>query len=236
MDNSNNGSNNLLQSLNASSEGISTESSSNSFFSWIQNISPITWILIIIVLAFLGVNIFSYLAQGTQDVTNIFQPLIQKIGGLFGNVTGQIVNVSAEGAKEVVNDTSGVITSGLTGIQQVSQGQVPIPIPSASMAPTTNPSVPVQTTMPQPSIYQTNALHTALNTSTSQSPQNEEQNYQADDASSTIQSAGSGKAGWCYIGEDRGIRSCAQVGVNETCMSGDIFPSQDICINPSLRA
>jgi len=234
MDNSNNVSNNLLQSLNASSQGISTESSSNSFFSWIQNISPITWILIIIVLAFLGVNIFSYLAQGTQDVTNIFQPLIQKIGGLFGNVTGQIVNVSAEGAKEVVNDTSGVITSGLTGIQQVSQGQSPIP--SASMAPTTNPSVPVQTTMPQPSIYQTNALNTALNTSTSQSPQNEEQNYQADEASSTIQSASSGKAGWCYIGEDRGIRSCAQVGVNETCMSGDIFPSQDICINPSLRA
>jgi hypothetical protein len=26
------------------------------------------------------------------------------------------------------------------------------------------------------------------------------------------------------------------VGPNDTCMSGDIFPSQDICVNPSLRA
>ena len=45
-----------------------------------------------------------------------------------------------------------------------------------------------------------------------------------------------GKAGWCYIGEDRGFRTCAQVGVNDKCMSGEIFPSQEICINPNLRA
>ena len=44
-----------------------------------------------------------------------------------------------------------------------------------------------------------------------------------------------GKAGWCFIGEDRGIRSCSQVGVNDMCMSGDIFPTQDVCMNPNLR-
>jgi hypothetical protein len=35
-------------------------------------------------------------------------------------------------------------------------------------------------------------------------------NYQADDTLSSIQSGGS-KAGWCFIGEDRGFRSCAYV-------------------------
>jgi hypothetical protein len=43
------------------------------------------------------------------------------------------------------------------------------------------------------------------------------------------------KAGFCYIGEDRGVRSCVNVGEGDICMSGDIFPSQEICINPSLR-
>ena len=43
------------------------------------------------------------------------------------------------------------------------------------------------------------------------------------------------KAGYCYVGIDRGYRSCVKVGEDETCMSGDIFPSMDICINPSLR-
>jgi hypothetical protein len=47
--------------------------------------------------------------------------------------------------------------------------------------------------------------------------------------------ASSGKAGWCYIGDDLGVRTCSQVGINDTCLSGDIFPSQEICMNPNLR-
>jgi len=43
------------------------------------------------------------------------------------------------------------------------------------------------------------------------------------------------KAGYCYIGEDRGFRSCVEVNKNNLCMSGEIFPTQQICINPSLR-
>ena len=42
--------------------------------------------------------------------------------------------------------------------------------------------------------------------------------------------------GFCYVGEDRGFRSCIKVGKADKCMSGDIFPTQDVCINPSLRA
>jgi hypothetical protein len=35
-----------------------------------------TWIIIIFILAFLGFNVFAYLAEGTQEVTNIFSPLV----------------------------------------------------------------------------------------------------------------------------------------------------------------
>jgi hypothetical protein len=83
---------------------------------------------------------------------------------------------------------------------------------------------------------QTNTLNKALNTSTSQKQQVNGEDYQADDSTSSIQmSSTTGKAGWCYIGEERGFRTCAEVGVNDTCMSGDIFPSQQICVNPNLR-
>ena len=43
------------------------------------------------------------------------------------------------------------------------------------------------------------------------------------------------KKGFCFIGEDRGARSCIEAGTGDVCMSGDIFPSMDICINPKLR-
>ena len=42
------------------------------------------------------------------------------------------------------------------------------------------------------------------------------------------------KVGWCYIGEDRNYRSCAYT--SDTCMSGNIFPTQELCINPNLRS
>jgi hypothetical protein len=62
------------------------------------------------------------------------------------------------------------------------------------------------------------------------------QDYCADDSCSTIQQAKPlNKAGWCYVGTDRGFRSCVEVGEADKCMSGQIFPSQNICVNPSLR-
>lgn len=57
-----------------------------------------------------------------------------------------------------------------------------------------------------------------------------------DDAGSSTQaSKAKSKAGFCYIGEDRGFRSCIKVGEGDKCMSGDIFPTQALCINPKLR-
>ena len=57
-----------------------------------------------------------------------------------------------------------------------------------------------------------------------------------DDAGSKTQSTKSNsKPGFCYIGEDRGFRSCIKVEDANMCMSGEIFPTKDICINPTLR-
>ena len=55
-----------------------------------------------------------------------------------------------------------------------------------------------------------------------------------DDATSNTQIPRS-KSGYCYIGEDRGFRSCIDVSQDMKCMSGDIFPTMDVCVNPRLR-
>jgi len=56
----------------------------------------------------------------------------------------------------------------------------------------------------------------------------------ADDATSSTQIPRS-KSGYCYIGEDRGFRSCIDVSKDMKCISGDIFPTMDVCVNPRLR-
>ena len=203
MDNSNSLSQSILQSSEGTFSSIGSSSDDSGFFSGLQNINATTWILIILILAFLGFNIFAYLAKGTQDISNVFAPLLEKIFGTTASVAGQTIDVSAEGAKAVVGETAGAIESGLTAVQNI----------------TPNSSVNLQ------------SVNKALNTSQSKQPVS--QDYEADYANSSIQ--GGGKAGWCYIGDDRGFRTCAQVGVNDTCMSGEIFPSQEICMNPNLR-
>jgi len=41
--------------------------------------------------------------------------------------------------------------------------------------------------------------------------------------------------GFCYIGYENGQRECTNVFDGDICMSGEIFPKLDICINPHLR-
>jgi hypothetical protein len=43
------------------------------------------------------------------------------------------------------------------------------------------------------------------------------------------------KAGYCYVGSDRNVRTCVEVGEDDHCMSGEVFPTRDICINPNLK-
>jgi len=205
-----------------SSDSLSADSSSSGgFLETLQNISGTTWLLIILIFAFLGFNIFIYLAKGTEEINSFFAPLLTKLGGLFGNVTGQVVDVSAEGAKAVVSTTAGAVNTGLTAVQDITPNRAKSSVPSEPVS-----------QQNQHDIMSQNTLNKALNSSQSKQPNNND--YEADDATSNIQ-GGAPKPGWCYIGEDRGFRTCAQVGVDDKCMSGDIFPNQEICINPSLR-
>jgi hypothetical protein len=57
----------------------------------------------------------------------------------------------------------------------------------------------------------------------------------ADDSTSVTQKHQSGKGGYCYIGEDRGFRSCVKVEASDKCMSGQVFSRQDTCVDPTLR-
>ena len=45
----------------------------------------------------------------------------------------------------------------------------------------------------------------------------------------------SGLSGYCYIGQDNNSRVCNRLYPSEICMSGQVFPSMDICMFPNLR-
>ena len=240
-------------------------SSTSSFFT---NISWQTWIIIVLVLALLGINIFVYLAKGTQATASIFGKIFGPILKIFGystlETTKQTVTTTATGTKAGVDVVANTTTGAINTVQQTAlasqqngvasqQNNLPVSTSGTSVGvSTTNntnnnttnvqgqmatSSLPAQqqagTNVNQWRAEQQDSLEKALS-SASQSSNSNTSDPSPDDSRSVIQS--SGKSGWCFIGEDQGIRTCSEIGVNDACMSGDVFPNQAICMNPNLRA
>jgi len=246
-------------------EGATTSSSSSST-SFFSNITWQTWLIIILILALLGINIFVYLAKGTQAGASIFEKVFGPILKFFGyntlETTKQTVQTSATGTKTGVDIVAGATTGAIDTVQQTAQNGLPMATTgtsvglSTSTTPSSNntntysstnttgnmnvpqgsqatSSLPVQNNIQQADAnidqWQQDSLEKALSNASQSSKYPE-----PDNSRSTIQSTG--KSGWCFIGEDQGIRTCAEIGVNDGCMSGDVFPNQAICMNPNLRA
>lgn len=239
-----------------SSPIFTSNNGSSGFFSFFTSISWYVWIMIVLILAFLGINIFSYLAQGTQDATSILSPIMDFFAKLFSGTvletTKQTIDVSNQGINSIANASTDSITQTQNNISGNSGSSYTMNNSNTSNSNSTNnnsnnnynnnnniPGELAKTKQTNQLVIsptgaaveedQEDALQKALDDA------KESSGVEADDSFSSIQKS-TGKGGWCYIGEEKGSRSCLQVGVNDLCLSGDIYPTQDVCINPSLRA
>ena len=215
------------------------QSNTNTGTSFLSNITWETWIIIILILALLGINIFAYLAKGTQVTASVFEQYFAPFLALFGynvlETTKQTVETTATGTKAGVDLVANTATGAINTLQQpgyspTSGTSVGVIVPQGQSA---SSSLPVQNNIQKAGSNIDQWTKGSLEKALSNASQQESQ-VKPDDSQSSLQT--SGKSGWCYIGEDQGIRACAEVGVNDMCMSGDIFPSQEICMNPKLRA
>lgn len=55
----------------------------------------------------------------------------------------------------------------------------------------------------------------------------------ADNSESPIQNGPTMKSSWCLIGEQNGRRGCVEVNDASKCMSGQVFPNAEMCVNPT---
>jgi len=171
--------------------------------------SILKYVIVILLLAFLGINIFDALGKATDTTTSVFGPLLAKLGFGVGETVKNVVNVSAKGTKIGIDVAAGAADDAVTllekgvGVKNVKFNRID---KSANKAIDT--SIKNKNNTPDPA---------------------------PDEATSSTQRHRANKSGVCFIGEDRGFRSCIKVNEGEQCMSGDIFPTMDICVNPNLR-
>ena len=180
------------------------------------------YVIIFFILAVLGFNLFTYvgafsnfLGSITDKIIAIFKPILAYFGYGVTETAKKTIDLTASGSKKAIDAASGTLTGGINVLQSgLSRGSSP-PASGGSIS-----SALTRGSSPPSNGKATDRIEYPM----------------PDDAGSVTQlSKAKSKSGFCYIGEDRGFRSCISVGEGDTCMSGDIFPSQELCINPNLR-
>ena len=254
---------NTLNSFYSNNTGLSqleTPSPKPSVFN-IYSWSWFSWFIFFIVLALLGFNVFVFLAKGTMTFVDFFILCVSKIYRFFedlfkglGNKNYSLTKSPNDDSKTVTNpskieasaeksnETPTAISKDDEQMNVGTEDDIVKALKREKIEKLFPPSSNSSSELERKEKKQTGGLSQREQGQEEGRPgqgiisESEEPHYSADDSYSSIQmSKTASKSGWCFIGEDRGFRSCIRVGENEKCMSGDIFPSQDICINPNLR-
>ena len=144
-----------------------------------------------------------------RNIAVMIYNLAMNILAFFGLVTGSAINVSANVignvARTGVDITEGTLHS-VGNILTGVQGQNPQTQPN------------LDKTLNDSTIGQQNTQIPRPDTS-----ENPIQNPISQD-----------KQSWCLVGEYKGRRGCIEISEHDKCMSGQVYPSQKMCLNPAL--
>jgi len=209
-------------------ENVYSSVGNNNMYNGMSNLNNQTWTIsggtllryfaIIVILSILGLNLFSYLGIATDFISKITAPILRLFGVAVAETTKTAVAVGAAGIKagaDVVSGSADLVAGAVTGGVDVLQDTLETGVVKNRI--NGNSFVSVDRAL---SDAEKNIISTPM----------------PDESGSDIQrSRISGKTGYCFIGEDKGFRTCVDVSESDQCMSGEIFPTREICINPNLR-
>jgi hypothetical protein len=219
-----------------------------------------SWFVFLIFLSFLGFNVFVFLAKGTMTFVDFFMLCVLRIYTFFQNLVDSLGKnadstsfssssssspssspdtdyLSVQASTEHSNESPSEITKEDAQVNVGTDDDIMKALKNANMK---NMAFSKNSLLEQKEKKQMGGLTQREVGQDPRMPGQVEKPddpvYHADDSYSSIQmSKSASKSGWCFIGEDRGFRSCIRVDENEECMSGDIFPNRENCINKNLR-
>jgi hypothetical protein len=182
-------------------------------------------LLIFFILAFLGINVFNILGGSIQTLVDLGGGYFQNVLKAFGYSTGTALNktseIAADIAKTGVDIADGAVQNiGDLLISTDDQHNIPAPIPPPQPS---TPSIPP--TSLEDSIQKSQSSNADMN---EPSPDSSENPIQKPITSE--------KMNWCLIGEYNNKRGCVSITESEKCLSGQVFPSQQMCLNPTMTA
>jgi hypothetical protein len=220
------------------------------------------WFIIIIVLSLYGFNIFKYLAQGTDIITALISPFTYVIALLTGTTVKTIIQNISQGGQTLIAELTNFFGALINFFSQFFSGSLKVAEKSSVSAidqlqsnitkDKTNSVKSKKSNQVVEEVAEeaedteeddTNAKESTLLKNERKLAErsrevSSEVKYSMDKKEKTdpapLQTS-SQEHGYCYIGKNNNIRNCAKVSSKNKCMSGDIFPTMELCINPNLR-
>jgi len=169
-------------------------------------------LIILLVLSFLGINLILVGGNIFEYVVKILTPLVTQIFSVFAQTTGTVINKTTD----VVTDTAKVGVD-IAGGTLYSVGNL---LKNSSQ---TVDIAAMKLDNPSP-------LDKSINNSPTKSHEPE-----PDKSANPIQNPiTSVKTQWCLVGEYEGRRGCIEISESDKCLSGQVFPNQKACLNPTM--
>ena len=240
---------------------FSMDNSSEERFDIVKKI--LFWLFVILILAFLGFNIFKYLAEGTDIVTALLSPFTSAIALITGDTAKTTIEHTSEGTQKIVSESSNFLQVFLKFLSDIFNNSIDFVSNTSTSA-----IDYLQSNIKKDKITNEKGLTSEDDKKTNDKEINEEAEKELDNLEEDLlnkerkiekrvvdvpknvkklivkkeenepepSQSDSQQHGYCYIGKVNNSRYCAKVTSKNKCMSGDIFPSMDICINPNLRS
>ena len=208
------------------------------------------WFVIIILLSLYGLNIFKYLAQGTDIITALISPFTYVIALLTGDTFKSTIQNISQGGQILIAELSKFFGDLIKFSSQFFSGSLKVAEKSSVSA-----IDQLQSNIIKDKTISTESKKSVKNeelekeleydTNTNERKINERSREISSEVKNSIDKkektapvplqSNSNEYGYCYIGKTNNVRNCAKVSSKNKCMSGDIFPTMDLCINPNLR-
>jgi len=193
---------------NSNREPMIAQVSSTDIFSGKNLIISI--LVFLLILSFLGINLLNMIGNLMENIVSVFGPLVKQILSVFGYTAGTIIDKTADVATDVA--TTGVE---LAGGSVQSLGHI---LKDASKD---GVSSEAKQSLSKPLDLNSSSI---LN------------NEPSPDSSSnpSQKPITSNKSGWCLVGEYEGKRGCIEINNTTKCLSGQVFPEEKLCLNPTF--
>ena len=164
-------------------------------------------LVILLVFSMIGINIIEFIGKIIVYISDMLTPVFGSILSAIAYLTGTTINTTTD----VVSDTAKV---GIDVVDDTIQsvGNLLIDISKHNDDKT--------------------EISDIIEKSDKDEPKDEPE---PDSSEASIQNAISNKKqNWCLVGEYNNRRYCASVNEADKCISGQIFPSHESCLNPNL--